>query len=66
MVYYRLYLLRGPKNEVESFREFHAPDDASAIARGETWRNVNPMELWSGHRKVRRWDEISAGSRIEL
>jgi hypothetical protein len=59
MVYYRLYHLRGAKSEVESFREFEAEDDSSAIAQSETWRSINPMELWSGHRKVRRWESIS-------
>jgi hypothetical protein len=58
MAYYRLYHLRGPKNEVETFREFDAEDDEIAIAEGEQWRDLNPMELWSGHRKVRRWESI--------
>jgi hypothetical protein len=58
MVYYRLYQLRGPRNEVESFQEFEAADDRSAIALGESWQNLNPMELWSGHRKVRRWEGL--------
>jgi hypothetical protein len=56
MVYYRLYVLHGPKNEVESFREFSADGDASAIAMAEKERTLNPMELWSGHRKVHRWE----------
>lgn len=60
MAYYRLYQLRGPKNEVETFHEFDADDDLKAIARGETFRRFNPMELWSGHRKVRRWEGVHA------
>ena len=28
MVYYRLYQLHGPRNEVESFHEFDAEDDS--------------------------------------
>jgi len=59
MAYYRLYQLHGPRNEVASFEEFDANDDDEAIARGETYRSVNAMELWSGHRKVRRWDAMS-------
>jgi hypothetical protein len=66
MAYYRLYHLRGAKNEVESFREFNAEDDSSAIALGETWRSLNPMELWSGHRKVRRWEGISDRSSARI
>ncbi len=59
MVYYRLYQLRGPRNEVESFEEFHADGDPAAIVLAESHRSLNPMELWSGHRKVRRWDQIA-------
>jgi hypothetical protein len=58
MVYYRLYQLRGPRNEVESFDEFHADGDAAAIAFAEPRRGLNSMELWSGHRKVQRWEHI--------
>jgi hypothetical protein len=68
MVYYRLYHLRGSTFEVESFHEFEAKDDTDAIAQSEGRRGVNPMELWSGHRKVMRWDGLlpasSAGTRI--
>jgi len=60
MVYYRLYHLRGSRNEVETFREFEAETDDDAIALGETWSGPNPMELWSGHRKVRRWEGLSS------
>jgi hypothetical protein len=63
MGYYRLYHLHGAMNEVESFEEFEAGGDAEAIARGETYRGINPMELWSGHRKVRRWEGIAAAPR---
>jgi hypothetical protein len=38
MAYYRLYHPGGPRNEVETFREFDAEDDASAIAQAEAWR----------------------------
>ena len=62
MAYYRLYQLHGPQNEVEGFEEFEASDDAEAIARAEGFRRVNPMELWSEHRKVHRWGGISAPS----
>lgn len=66
MVYYRLYQLHGPKNEVESFHEFHAENDAAAVVIGETMLRVNPMELWTGHRKVHRWEGVSHAHGIEL
>ena len=65
MVYYRLYQLCGPRNAVESFHEFHAEDDSGAIAMSETMRRLNPMELWTGHRKVRRWDGVAHAGEIE-
>lgn len=58
MAYYRMYQLHGPKNEVESFYEFEADDDERAIALAERRRGLNSMELWSGHRKVHRWEAV--------
>jgi hypothetical protein len=60
MVYYRLYQLRETTNEVTSFEEFEADGDSLAIAMAEVWRSFNPMELWSGRRKVRRWEAVPA------
>ena len=60
MAYYRLYQLHGPRNEVAGFEEFEASDDAEATALAERFRLLNPMELWSEHRKVRRWDSVAA------
>ncbi len=60
MAYYRLYQLHGPKNEVAAFEEFEATDDVEAIARAEGFRRLTPMELWSEHRKVHRWDGIAS------
>lgn len=59
MADYRLYHLHGPKNEVASFYEFEAADEASAIAVAEQRRGINPIELWQGHRKIRRWEGVS-------
>jgi len=62
MAYYRLYYFGGPSGRIDHFREFEAPHDAAAIMQCGEWRSINPMELWSGRRKVMRWDEVS-GSR---
>ena len=59
MAGYRLYHLHGPRNEVESFYEFEAPNDAAAIAVAEQRLGINPIELWQGHQKVRRWEGLS-------
>jgi hypothetical protein len=39
--------------------EFEALHDAAAIMQCGEWRSINPMELWSGRRKVMRWDEVT-------
>ena len=59
MAYYRIYQLRGPRNEVEYFREFEADADEAAIAAAERWRGLDAMELWSNHRKIRRWETVT-------
>ncbi len=66
MVHYRLYQLRESTNEVTSFEEFEADGDTLAIAMVQTWRSFNPMELWSGSRKIRRWEALPAAARIEV
>lgn len=55
MAYYRLYFFGGG-NRIEQFREFEMRDDLAAIRQAAQWRGTAPMELWSGARKVRRWD----------
>ena len=66
MAYYRLYHLRGAKNEVQSFEEFDAEDDAGAVARGEALHDGLAMELWSGHRKVHRWETIGPDAAVTI
>ena len=66
MVHYRLYQLHGPRNEVESFHEFDADDDGAAVTVVQGLRRLNPMELWQGHRKVRRWERMTHQSGVEL
>jgi hypothetical protein len=61
MAYYRLYQLHGPRNEVQGFEEFEASDDDEAMTHAERFWRLNPMELWSEHRKVRRWDCVATG-----
>jgi hypothetical protein len=65
VAFYRVYRLRGPKNEVEFFHEFEAEDDESAIAAAERWRSLDAMELWSNHQKIHRWEAVSPAGREE-
>jgi hypothetical protein len=56
MRYYRLYFLDRFSGHIEHFREFEAEDDDAALAIAEDWRELQPMELWNRHRKLKRWD----------
>jgi hypothetical protein len=59
MTYYRLYFLDGFSGHIDHFREFEARTDADAAAQAESWREAQAMELWSGQRKVMRWEPRS-------
>ena len=56
MRYYRLYFLDRCSGHIEHFREFEAEDDDAALAIAEDWRELQPMELWNRHRKLKHWD----------
>jgi hypothetical protein len=56
MAYSRLYFFDLRTAHIGHFREFEAPADADAIARSGDWREPGAMELWSGGRKVQRWE----------
>ena len=58
MAYYRLYFLDGV-GHIAQFHEFEADDDRAAVALADSWRGIGAMELWSGRRKVRRWDSLA-------
>jgi hypothetical protein len=53
---YRLYFMDRVSGHIEHRREFLADDDASAILIADAWSNGQPMELWLGSHKLKRWD----------
>ena len=59
MAYYRLYFFDRFSGHIDNFREFEAPGDASAVAQCAGWRELDPMELWRGRRKVKRWEALA-------
>ena len=66
MTYYRLYFLAGNNGRIEHFREFEADDDLAAIRQAAEWRRTDPMELWSGSRRVRVWPWKSSGTQYAV
>jgi hypothetical protein len=56
MAGYRLYFMDRFSGHIERRREFFADDHAEAIAEAESWGTGQPMELWQGGQKVKRWE----------
>ena len=59
---YRLYFMDRFTGHIDHRRDFLAEDDADAIAIAQGWYDGNPMELWLGGRKLKRWEERSCAS----
>ena len=53
---YRLYFMDRFSGHIDHRRDFVADSDAEAVAIAHGWFAGSPMELWSGHRKLRRWE----------
>ena len=66
MAGYRLYFMDRYSGHIEHRREFFADDDAAAVAVAERWGTGQPMELWEGGRKLRRWEEAAAVAESSL
>jgi hypothetical protein len=58
MGYYRLYFMNRSNGHIERFEEFDASDDSSSMAIADRHVGGQPLELWSGHRKVRRFEAV--------
>jgi len=56
---YRLYFMDRFSGHIEHRREFVADDDAAAIAVASRRNTGQPMELWLGSHKLKRWNADS-------
>ena len=59
MGHYRLYFMDRFSGHIDHVREFEAVDNVDAIAIANDWHQGGPMELWSRHHKLKRWDQQS-------
>ena len=59
MNYYRLYFMHPMSGHIERFAEYEAPDDAAALDLAVEHAGEHPLELWSGHRKVKRIEALA-------
>ena len=57
---YRLYFLSRRNGSIERFEEFEANDDDDALATIEPRIGDQPLELWSGGRKVGQFETALA------
>jgi hypothetical protein len=53
---YRLYFMDRFSGHIDHRRDFLAETDSAALATAENWYDGNPMELWAGARKLKRWE----------
>jgi len=56
MAGYRLYFMDRYSGHIEHRREFSADDDDAAMTIALSWSTGQPMELWEGDHKLKRWD----------
>jgi hypothetical protein len=64
MAGYRLYFMDRFSGHIEQRRDFFADDEAKAVTIAEEWNNGQPMELWEGAHKLKRWDSEPTGPRL--
>ena len=57
MEVYRLYFMDRFSGHIDHRRDFLASDDGHAVEIAQTWYAGEPMELWLGGRKLKRWEE---------
>jgi hypothetical protein len=53
---YRLYFMDRFSGHIDHRRDFIANGDAAAAEIAQGWHDGNPMELWLGGRKLKRWE----------
>ena len=58
MAYYRLYFMNARSSHIERYTSFDAADDAEAVRLAEGYHKGDPMELWNGGRRVRRFEAL--------
>ena len=56
---YRLYFMDRLTDHIERRREFLADDDATAMIIAAGWASGQPMELWLGTHKLKRWEAVT-------
>ena len=64
MAHYRLYFLDNRTGKIERFEEFEACDDDKALDVIELRIGDQPLELWSGGRKIGQFETALALSGV--
>lgn len=53
---YRLYFMDRFSGHIDHRRDFVADSDDAAAEIAQRWFDGNPMELWLGGHKLKRWE----------
>lgn len=53
---YRLFIFDRFGAKVEDHREFHAPDDETAVKLSQGWRSARKAQLWRSDYQVSVWE----------
>lgn len=59
MPYYRIYFMNSSNGHIDRAEDLQARDDHEAIATTQPLLDGQPIELWSGTRKVHRFETPS-------
>lgn len=57
MSHYRLYFMHPGNGHIDRLEEFDATSDSAALLFASGKTHAQPMELWHGNQKLRRFDE---------
>ena len=60
MSHYRLYFMSPLDGHIDRFFEFEADSDLEALRTVQAASGEEPLELWSGQRKIGRFEVDSA------
>lgn len=63
-MHYRLYFMDPRTGHIIRFDEYEAPDDQAALTQAREQEGANPLEVWSGHRKVGRIEAADPESKL--
>lgn len=53
---FRIFYMDQRSGHITGSQDFSADDDLDAVKQAEAFFAGAPMELWTGNRKIKRWE----------